>query len=82
MDDITAMLIPHRYSHFVYGTIQSGVTTGIATAVATSGYEDGAIFLQRWTTTWGTSWLLMMPVVLFVAPAIQRLTALLTRDRA
>ncbi|CEG09112.1 hypothetical protein BN961_02533 [Afipia felis] len=82
MGDITAMLIPRRYSHFVYGAIQSGVTTGIATAVATSGYEYGGMFLHRWTTTWFTSWLLMMPVVLFVAPAIQRLTVLLTRDRA
>lgn len=73
------MLIPRRYSHFVYGAIQSGLTTGIATAIATSGYET--MFMQRWTTTWFTSWVLMMPLVLFSAPAIQRLTSLLTRDR-
>ena len=75
------MLIPRRYSHFVYGAIQSGLTTGVATAVATSGYEYEAM-LQRWGATWFTSWVLMMPLVLFVAPAIQHLTLLLTRDRS
>jgi hypothetical protein len=40
------------------------------------------MFLQRWTTAWFTSWVLMMPVVLFVAPLIQRFTAFLTYDRS
>jgi hypothetical protein len=75
------MLIPRRYSHFVYGAIQSGLTTGVATAVATSGYEYEATSLLRWATAWVTSWVLMMPLVLFVAPVIQRLTSLLTCDR-
>lgn len=75
------MRISRRYSHFVYGAIQSGLTTSVATAVATSGYEYEAMFLLRWATAWFTSWVLMMPLVLFVAPAIQRLTSLLTCDR-
>jgi hypothetical protein len=66
---------------FFYGAIQSGLTTGIATAVAASGYEYETTFLQHWIATWFVSWVLMMPLVLFVAPIIQRLTALLTRDR-
>jgi hypothetical protein len=30
--------IPRRFAHFVYGVIQSGVTTAIATGVASFGY--------------------------------------------
>jgi Protein of unknown function (DUF2798) len=74
------MLVSRRYSHFVYGVIQSGVTTGIATCVATFGYGDGPSFLQRWAVAWLTSWALIIPVVLFAAPIIQRLTLFLTRD--
>jgi hypothetical protein len=64
----------------MYGVIQSGVTTGIATGVATLGYGESASFLQRWALSWLTSWALMVPVVLFAAPIIQRLTLFLTRE--
>jgi len=74
------MLVPRRHSHFVYGALQSGLTTGIATGVASAGYFDEAMFLARWGQAWLTSWALMIPVVLFAAPVIQRLTRLLTHE--
>jgi hypothetical protein len=56
------------------------MTSGIATAVATRGYESTSF--EHWATAWLTSWVLMIPLVLFAAPALHRLTLLLMRDAA
>ncbi|MGE0629699.1 MAG: DUF2798 domain-containing protein [Hyphomicrobiaceae bacterium] len=73
------MFVPRRYDHFVFGTIQSGVTSGVAAGVASFGYEQEEILLH-WAQSWFLSWLIMIPLVLFAAPAIRRLTVLLTRE--
>jgi len=74
------MLVPRRHGHFVYGALQSGLTTGVATGIASAGYAEEAMVLARWLQAWLTSWALMIPVVLFAAPVLQRLTSLVTRD--
>ncbi|HZC54546.1 MAG TPA: DUF2798 domain-containing protein [Xanthobacteraceae bacterium] len=63
--------IPRRYSHFVYGIIQSGLTTGAATAIASAPFFNTA-FLSHWLESWLLAWLAMLPVVLFAAPFIQK----------
>ena len=40
---------------------------------------EGA-FVTNWLESWLASWALMAPIVFFAAPAIQRVTLLLTRD--
>ncbi|EFI53272.1 MULTISPECIES: DUF2798 domain-containing protein [Afipia] len=74
------MLVPRKYSHYVFGMIQSGVTSGLAAGVATFGYQGERLF-AHWMKSWLISWTLMVPLVLFAAPAIQRLTLTLTRER-
>jgi hypothetical protein len=56
--------IPRRYSHFVYGFIQSGLTCGIAAAIASFPLAASGNFLIHWLRAWLFSWLLMLPVVL------------------
>ena len=71
--------LPRRYGHFVYGGIQSGITSGVASGIASLSYLDEGLFLMRWPKAWIVSWVLIIPVVLFAAPVIQRLTLLVTR---
>jgi len=72
--------IPRRYSHFVYGFIQSGLTCGIAAAIASFPLAASGDFLMHWLQAWLFSWLLMLPVVLFAAPAIRRLAHAVTAE--
>jgi hypothetical protein len=72
--------IPRRYSHFVYGVIQSGLTCGIAAAIASYPFMQTGNFLVHWLQSWAVSWILMLPVVLFAAPAIRRLSLAVTID--
>jgi hypothetical protein len=71
--------IPRRYAHFLFGIIQSGLTSAIAAAIASAGVASGGLFLNHWLGSWLLSWVLMLPVVLFAAPFIRRLTVMLTR---
>lgn len=71
--------IPRRYAHFLFGVIQSGLTSAIAAAVASTGLPADASFVGYWLRSWLLSWLLMLPIVLFAAPLIRRLTVILTR---
>lgn len=72
--------IPRRFSHFVFGVIQSCLTCAIAAGIASLPFlEDGA-FLSHWVRSWLAAWVLMLPVVIFAAPAIRRLTQFLTRE--
>ncbi|MBI3700022.1 MAG: DUF2798 domain-containing protein [Afipia sp.] len=72
--------IPRRYSHFVFGVIQSGLTSAIAAAVASAPFFKEGTFFVHWLRSALVAWFIMLPVVLFAAPAIRRLTALLTSD--
>jgi hypothetical protein len=59
--------IPRRFSHFVFGIIQSGLTCAVAAAVASHPFLTQGSFV-------------MLPVVVFAAPIIRKLTYVLTRD--
>ena len=72
--------IPRRYGHFVYGVIQSGLTSAVAAAVASAPFYSEGSFLSHWFRSALLAWLVMLPVVMFAAPAIRRLTTMLTRE--
>jgi Protein of unknown function (DUF2798) len=71
--------LPKRYAPFVYGIIQAAITTAIATAVATRQLLGGGMeFFWYWLGCWALSWITMLPVVILVAPLIQRAVLSLT----
>ena len=72
--------IPRRYAHFVFGIIQSGLTSAIAAAIASTPFLETGGFLAHWLGAWLVSWLLMLPVVIFAAPGIRQLANALTRE--
>jgi hypothetical protein len=72
--------IPRRYSHFVFGVIQSGLTSFIAAGVASLSALSSNHFLWNWFASWLVSWVAMAPLVLLAAPAIRSLSLALTRD--
>lgn len=72
--------IPRRHAHYLFGVIQSGLTSGVASLVASLALLSQGDFLLNWLRSWALSWLLMLPVVLFAAPVIQRAVVKLTRE--
>ena len=72
--------IPRRYTHFVFGTIQSGLTSLIAAGIASLPSLEGGHFLRNWSVSWLIAWVTMLPIVLLAAPAIRSLSLALTRD--
>lgn len=74
--------IPRRYAHFLFGVIQSGLTSGIASLIASLSLLNDGTFLLNWLKSWLIAWLIMLPVVIFAAPFIQTLAVRLTRAPA
>jgi hypothetical protein len=72
--------IPRRYSHFVFGVIQSGLTSFVAAGIASLSSLATGHFLWNWFASWLISWVAMAPLVLLAAPAIRSLSLALTRD--
>jgi len=72
--------IPRRYSHFVFGIIQAGLTSLIAAGIASAPFTGQGRFLSHWLLSWLISWAAMLPFVLFAAPAIRALSILLTKE--
>ena len=72
--------IPRRFSHFVFGFIQSGLTCAVAAAIASVPFLPAGTFAAHWLQSWLMAWIMMLPIVLFAAPAIRSLTHLLTRE--
>lgn len=74
-------LLPRRYAPFVYGVLQAAITTGIATLVTALTFADTRLnFAEVWLKPWLLAWLTMLPVVLLIAPLIQRAVLWLTYD--
>ena len=73
--------IPRRHSHFVFGAIQSGLTSAIAAAIASFPFIETGGFLRHWLLSWLIAWMTMMPLVLAAAPAIRSLSLFLTREK-
>lgn len=72
--------IPRRYSHFVFGVIQSGLTSLMAAGIASFSLLGSGTFVSNWLVSWLVSWAMMMPIVLLAAPAIRSISLILTRD--
>lgn len=70
--------IPRRYSHFLYGVIQSGLTCAVSAGIASLSFIADGGFARHWCSLWLLSWAAMLPVVLFAAPFIRRFTERLT----
>ncbi|WP_291823530.1 DUF2798 domain-containing protein [Bosea sp. (in: a-proteobacteria)] len=71
--------IPRRYSHVVFGVLQSGLTSAIAAAIARLPGDGGLDLLQRRLGAWLLAWSEMLPIVAFAAPLIHRLAVDLTQ---
>nr|QDF39081.1 DUF2798 domain-containing protein [Bradyrhizobium symbiodeficiens] len=72
--------IPRRYSHFVFGIIQSGLTSLVASGIASLPAGDAMGFVGHWMVSWLMAWAAMLPIVLLAAPAIRAFSLLLTRE--
>lgn len=70
--------IPRRYSHFVFGAVQSGITCAVASAIANAHFIADGAFASHWLRAYLFSWLVMLPVVVFAAPLIRRLADRMT----
>ncbi|WP_133646906.1 DUF2798 domain-containing protein [Paraburkholderia flava] len=70
--------IPRRYGHFVFGTVQSGITCAVASAIANAHFIADGTFASHWLSAYLFSWLVMLPVVVFAAPLIRRLADRMT----
>jgi Protein of unknown function (DUF2798) len=66
--------IPRRYSHFIFGVIQSGLTSFVAAGIASLSAIATDHFLWNWLSSWLLSWAVMSPVVLLAAPLSMVLT--------
>lgn len=71
--------IPRRYSHIVFGVLQSGLTSAIAAAIALFPGDGGLALVGRWLGSWLLAWAVMLPIVVFAAPFIRRLAVALTQ---
>jgi hypothetical protein len=78
--EVCMLGIPRRYGHFVFGFIQSGLTSAIAAAIASYPFLAGGTFVLHWLQSWIVAWIIMLPIVMFAAPAIRGLTHVLTRE--
>jgi hypothetical protein len=74
------LAIPRRHSHFVFGAIQSGLTSLIAAGIASFPSPTLAQFFIHWLVSWLIAWAVMLPVVLLAAPGIRALAMALTRE--
>ncbi len=72
--------IPRKYSHFIFGIIQAGLTSLIAAGIASFPASTIAQFLIHWLVSWLIAWTAMLPVVLLAAPSIRAVSVALTRE--
>jgi hypothetical protein len=72
--------IPRRYSHFIFGVIQAGLTSLIAAGIASFPSVTPAEFFSHWLVSWLVAWAAILPVVVLAAPAIRAISVALTRE--
>jgi uncharacterized protein DUF2798 len=72
--------IPRKYGYFVFGVIQSGLTSAIAAGVASVPLLGTFAFVENWLGSWLIAWMTTIPIVMLAAPAIRRLVLALTID--
>lgn len=71
--------LPRRYAHFLFAAMQSALTSSIAAAIASFNLIWVGGFLRHWLQSWTVAWIVMLPVVILAAPAILRLSEVMTR---
>lgn len=71
--------IPRRHAHFLFAIMQSALTSSIAAAIASVSFFSQGVFLRHWLHASLLAWLLMLPVVIFFAPLLSKLSDLLTQ---
>jgi hypothetical protein len=72
------MAIPKRYSHFLFGLIQSGFTCAIAAGIASAPLIQDGLFIRHWFNSWIIAWVIMIPFVLMATPFIRKAVDALT----
>ena len=72
--------IPRRYSHFIFGVIQAGLTSLIAAGISSFPSPTPMEFLIHWLSSWLVAWIVMVPVVVRAAPAIRAISVAFTRE--
>ena len=73
--------LPRTFGPLLFAAIQSAVTTAVATGVTTVQIKgpEGLVSLQ-WGQSWLMAWGAMLPLVMGMAPWLQRVVAGLTRE--
>ena len=72
--------ISRRYSHFIFGVIQAGLTSLIAAGISSFPSPTPMEFLIHWLSSWLVAWIVMVPVVVRAAPAIRAISVAFTRE--
>ena len=72
--------IPRKYEHFVFGVIQSGLTSAVAAGVASIPFLGTFAFMENWIKSWLIAWITTIPIVILAAPFISRFVLALTID--
>jgi len=72
--------IPRKYGYFVFGVVQSGLTSAIAAGIASVPFLGTFAFVGNWLGSWLIAWMTTIPIVMLAAPAIRRLVLALTID--
>ncbi len=66
----------------MFGIFQSALTSTVAAAIASVHLLPEGAFVLHWLKSALLAWLVMLPVVLFAAPFIRKLTVYLTYDES
>jgi hypothetical protein len=72
--------IPRRYSHFIFGVIQSGLTFFYCRRHREPFRDRNRPFPVELARLMVVSWAVMSPVVLLAAPITRSLSTVLTRE--
>jgi hypothetical protein len=72
--------IERRHSHFIFGVLQSGLTSLIAAGIASFPSPSILQFFGHWVWSWLIAWAVMLPVVVLAAPLIRTASIALTRE--
>ena len=73
------LALPRRHAHFLFAVMQSAITSAVAAAVASANFLSQGMFLHHWLRASLLAWFLMLPVVIFFAPFLSKLSDLLTQ---
>ena len=70
--------LPRAFAPYLFAMMQSAITTGVASAIASHPFAAEGLFAGHWLRAWATSFAIMLPIVLLMAPALRRLADFLT----